>query len=299
MKKIVLIIASFLLATSAMAAWPSKEITIIVPFPVGGPTDQLARLIQADMGFQLKTLVIVKNMSGANAGVAAAHMIGEKTDGHTFLLSDLDFVVGQSLSGTHLYNNFTPLTVTTTTPLVFYGANSENIIDRFKAQIKNKSIVNVGYTGATQGWLTQISSPLVMNLIPYKGSPALQIDVIGQHVEYGIAGAGGILPLVNDNKLKPIMVSSQYRIDAYPGVPTAAELGFKGPSATSWWCFWAKNDSDPEINAAFVAAVRNVVDKNIALQEWNNRAYKIVNLNQIETQKFITTEIKKYENLKK
>ena len=298
MKKL-LLIASFFIASLAQAAWPTKPVTIVIPFPVGGPADTTIRNLQNDLQTELGVPVIVTNMAGANAGVAASHIISEKNDSHTFLYTDLEFVVGQAYSGKNMYRGFTPLTTILTTPFVFYAnSSSPNLLERFKAQIQNKSIVNVGYVGASVAWTSQISSPLTMNLIPYKGGAPLYTDVLGGHVEYAISGAAGIWQAVYVNKtFKPIMLSSGERHPSFPGVPTATELGFKGSKVDEWFTFWSTNSTDTEAQQKFINATRRAVAKNKQIQEYAKTGYRVVNYTQAETQKYINSEIAHYEKL--
>lgn len=299
MKKILLILASFFIATLAQATWPTRPVTIVIPFPVGGPADTTIRNMQGDLQKEFGVPVIVTNIAGANATIAASHIINERNDNHTFLYSDLEFVVGQAYFGKNMYRSFTPLTTILTTPFIFYAnASSPNLLERFKAQIQNNSLVNVGYVGASVAWTSQISSPLTMNMIPYKGGAPLYTDVLGGHVEYAISGAGGTWQAVYVNKtFKPIMVSSAERRPGFPDVPTATELGFKGSKVDEWFTFWAFNGVDQEAQQTFIAGVRRVVAKSRYIQDLNKTGYRTVNMTQAETQKYIGAEIKRYEGL--
>ena len=299
MKKLLITIASFFIMSTAHATWPNKPITIIVPFPAGGPADTLARAhLQQPLQDYLKVPVIVVNIAGTNASVAANHMLEEHTHDNTFLFSDFEFVIGQTMAGTHLYKKFTPTNLVATTPLLFYGkSDTDHILERFKAEMQNKSTVNVGYINGMYGWLSQVRSPLNMNLVPYKGGAALSLDVRGGHVEYGLSGAGGVWNSVYvDHSLNPIFITTSARHPAFPNVPTAKEVGFIGPVSTEWFVFWAGNDVDPEIQKTFSKAVRTVVAAG-KMQELNKTGYVIVNYNQADTQKFINLEIEKYKNL--
>jgi tripartite-type tricarboxylate transporter receptor subunit TctC len=299
MKKLLLILASFFIVTVAQAAWPTKPITIIVPFPPGGPNDTMVRThLQKQLQDYLKVPVIVVNIAGVNASVAANHMLEERTPDYTFVYTDFEFVVGQAMSGTHLYRKFTPITVVATTPLAMYGkSDSDRILDRFKAEMQNKSTVNVGHINGMSGWLSQVTSPLNMNLIPYKGGAALRLDILGGHVEYGVSSAGGVWNAIYvERTLNPVFITTAERHPAFPGVPTARELGFKGPTGLEWYGFWARGDIDPEIKRVFSKAVREVVATG-SIQDLNKTGHVIVNYNLVDTQKFIDSEIKKYEKL--
>jgi len=299
MKKILLLLFSMLVISTANATWPSKSITIIIPFPAGGPADKIVRTIQPDLEKEFGVQVLVTNMAGANAGVAATHVINRKNDNHTFLFTELEFVVGQAYSGTYLYRNFVPLSTILTSPFALYSnSSSPNLLSKFKAQIQNQSLINVGYVGSAVAWLDQINSPLVMNLIPYKGGAPLFTDVLGSHVEYGISSAGGIWHRVyNDKSFKIVMISSNERLSSLPNVPTHPELGIKGPKVDLWYTFWALNTTDVSVQRNFAQAVRKVVAKNSQIQELSKTGFRVVNLSQEDTEKYINAEITHYEKL--
>jgi tripartite-type tricarboxylate transporter receptor subunit TctC len=299
MKKLLIILASFFVVTTAQATWPTRPITIIVPFPPGGPNDTMVRTyLQQPLQDYLKVPVLVTNIAGANATVAANHMLDEKSGDYMFMYSDFELVVGQAFAGTQMYKKFTPITIVATTPLLIWGSSkTNNIIERFKAQIQNKSSVNLGYINGMYGWISQVTPPLEMNLVPYKGGAQLRLDVRGGHVEYGLSSAGGMWSSIYvDGTLKPVCITTAERHPAFPGIPTAKELGFKGPTSTEWYGFWARNDIDPEAKRTFLNAVRTVVAKG-KIQELNKMGHVVVNYTQEETQKFIDSEIKKYEKL--
>lgn len=295
-----LVVATVLLASQAFAAWPTKPITIIVPFPPGGATDVIARsYLQAELQDALKVPVVITNIAGSGAGPAANHILSEKNDNNIFLLSDVDFIAGQVNNANPLYKKFTPLTVINTTPLILYGSSkNNNIIQRFKGEILTKSTVNVGYVGTSYAWVTQVKSPTTFNLIPYKGGAQMSLEVQGGHLEYGVASAGGIWNSIYvDKTLQPLMITSPERSPSFPGVPTADELGFKGPHSYQWFAFWSKSDLDAEAQRTFTTAVRTIVAKSEKIQALSKTGFKNVNYTQAETQKFMDAEIKKYENL--
>ena len=95
------------------------------------------------------------------------------------------------------------------------------------------------------------------------------------------------------------MITSTERSPAFPGVPTATELGFIGPASYQWFAFWSRDDMDPEAQRTFTTAVRNIVAHNPKFQELTKSGFKNVNYTQVETQKFMDSEIKKYESIKK
>jgi tripartite-type tricarboxylate transporter receptor subunit TctC len=296
-----LVLFSFFVTSISVAqtSWPSKKITIVIPFPAGGPADRTIRTIQPDLEKEFGVPVAVLNIAGSGAAAAVAHILVRNNDNHTFLFTELEFVIAQAYANTHQYRKFTPLSTVLSTPFILYtNTSSRDSQLKFRAQIQTKNSVNVGYVGSSVAWLDQISTPMELNLIPYKGGAPLWADVMAGHVEYGISGAGGVWNKVYVDKVfRPIMISGDRRSAAYPGVPTATELGLQSPRVDLWFTFWTQKDTDARAQTQFVKGLRNVITKNTGIQDLPNQGWQILNLNQADTEKYISEQIRQYEQL--
>ena len=289
MKKILLGVILTVISFATSAAWPTKDITIIVPFLAGGPLDKTTRIIQKDLQERLKVTVTVVNMPGANAGVAANRILALQNDGYTFLVTTSDFVDSPENQKTQLYKKFTPTNTFIKSPLLIYSnGKAENIVDKFKQQIKSGATITVGNAGTGATWLSLITSPLKIISVPYKGSNEVIMAVMGEQIDYGSQATGSVLQLVKEKQLTPVMVSSQQRLPQLPNTPTFKELGITGPTHNVWWGFWARADTDPKITTEFSTAVYKSIAASPDIQEMNNQGFVVMNLNQQQSQAYLS-----------
>jgi tripartite-type tricarboxylate transporter receptor subunit TctC len=242
MKKLLTFFTALLLSLSVLA-WPTRAITLIVPYPPGGLADKMARAIQKDFQDRGSFPVEVQYMPGAANAVATTHVLGRANDNHTFIIADAGFVVGPAMLGTATYQKFLPAVVIGESPYILFTASADN---RIRQQIKNKDTINVGVANQGEIWLNDLKSPTPLNLIPYKGLAPMLNDVIPGHTEYGVLAHTGIAPYVKDNQVRPMLVFADQRLPQLPAVPTAGELGFSGAYTNNWYAIWTRQDTDQE-----------------------------------------------------
>jgi tripartite-type tricarboxylate transporter receptor subunit TctC len=296
MKKLILCMG---LALSCVCAWswPTKEITIVVPFPAGAPTDNLARLIAKDVGETLNTPVIVKNLPGAAGTVGLAHVLNSNNDNHTFVLTINDIVNGPLfLHNIQPYLQFQALTFIGNSPWFFYSAKNTSNLEKFKQEIQEKKTVNVAsgsYMSASYLWISSINPGSLFNYILYQGGN-YGLDVIGGHVTYGVSSITAVRELSRADKINVIMTSSEKRHPLYPDVPTARELGFNAVPHTIWWGVFARKDTSATAVEIFSDAVRKSVAQN---EKIRSNGMTIINSKPVDAEKFFQQEQRNYENL--
>ena len=296
MKKIIALI--LLLLSFGVHAWPTREITLVVPYPPGGVNDQLARFMQPDLESILKVPVQIKNMPGAANAVAISYVLGKDNDNHTFVISMDDFVLGPLYQDTRSYNKFQATNVIGTVPYVLFG-NDKATTAKFKQQMADRQTVNVANNGANGGahlWISNLKSPLTINSIYYKGSAPVLTDVAAGHSEYGVSSLSASYRFVQSGKLQPIMQSGLTRSALYPRVPTAHELGFAGPDAHTWFAVLARKDTAPVALDRFGETVKLIVANNPKIQEFKSTGMTIVNYSGNKATRFFNQEIVQYEN---
>ena len=223
-------------------AWPTKPITVIVPYPPGGLVDRFARTVQRDFQDRVSQQVEVQYLPGAAAAVAVNNVLTRPNDNHTFIIADAGFVVGPALLGTNTYREFVPIALVGESPYVWFSAKPDAPLPQ---QIKNKNIINVGVANQGEVWLQDLKWPTQLNMIPYKGLAPMMNDVLPGHTEYGILAHVGIAQQMKDRQVHAVMVFTDRRISSMPAVPTATELGFSGNYTQNWYAVWARKDTDP------------------------------------------------------
>lgn len=248
LKKLMLasVLALQTLAASAADVYPSKPIKFVVPYPPGGPTDLMARLLQTQLQARLNTTVIVDNRAGAGGNIGSDFVAKAPADGYTILLAASGpMSVNQSLYKTMPYDalkDFAPVIQISAFPLVLdlhpsVQANSlKEVIALGKSKPETLSFASAG-NGTPQhlaGELFNKATGLTLQHIPYKGAgPALN-DVMGGHVKMMFDVLGSSLSHIKAGKIKAVAVTGAKRSPMLPDVPTVAEAGLPGYDITAW-----------------------------------------------------------------
>ncbi|MBS7777466.1 tripartite tricarboxylate transporter substrate binding protein [Acidovorax sp. CCYZU-2555] len=234
-------------AFAQQAAWPSKMVKLIVPFPAGGPTDTASRIVGQKLSERLKQTVIVENRPGASGSIAAAQVAKSPADGYTLVMLATPTLLAPHLYKTAGYDtvkDFAPVATVYDLPIVVVVnpkllpdvTDLKSLIAHAKAQ---KTALN--YTSSGAGSFGHLSMELLkqmagfeMQHVPYKGGTPAITDTIGGQVPIMYADLVAALPHVQAGKLRAIAVGSPQRVTMLPEVKTIAEQGIKGYDAVSW-----------------------------------------------------------------
>ena len=271
-----------LLATLALAAlpglapaqaFPQRSITLVVPFPAGGITDQISRAMAQKMGETLGQAVIVDNKPGGGGQIAANTVKQAPADGHTIFVGATEmFAINQNLFRKFSYDplkDFAPITSLIASPLVLVvPANSPiNSVQDLVQQAKtrkgglNFASQGIGSIGHLLGELFRGQAGGEYNHVAYKGSaPALQ-DVMAGQVDMMFDPVITTAPLIAGKKIKPLAIAAAKRSPQLPDVPTLAELGIKGVDAGVWFGAVARSGTPApviaKLNEAFLKALND------------------------------------------
>ena len=257
-------------STSMAQPWPSRSISIVVPFTAGGPTDTLARLMGEPMRRFLGQTVIVDNVTGAGGSIGVAKVVRSPPDGYTLSIGHW---------GTHVVNgayyklNYDLLT--DLQPVAMIATNPQMVITKVSVPAKNlkelvpwikanqgKIQIGTGGIGSSShiGGLYFLNRVGVkMDFVPYRGgAPALQALLAGEIDLYMTQISGGI-EQVRAGKLRAYLVTANKRQAAAPEIPTADEAGMPGLYTSVWHGIWAPKgtprDTNMKLNAAIVEAL--------------------------------------------
>lgn len=236
----------------AQQSFPTRSITMVVPFPAGGITDAIARALASKMGDQLGKPVIVDNRPGGGGQIAASYVRQQAADGHTLYVGATEmFAINPTLFRKFSYDpikDFAPVSSLIKSPLVLVvPANSSvNSVNDLIAESKNKkdglnfASQGMGSIGHLLGEIFKGKTGGNYSHVAYKGStPALQ-DVMAGQVEFMFDPVITTAPLIAGYKLKPLAIASEKRSPQMPNVPTLAELGIPGVDAGVWFGAVAK-----------------------------------------------------------
>ena len=264
--------ASLLGGTSALAqAYPTKPVTIIVPFAAGGTTDILARIIGQALTAELGQSVVVDNRAGAGGNIGGQAAAKAAPDGHTLFMG----TVGTHAINASLYKkmpfdpvkDFAPLTRVANVPnlLVANPAQPYKSVKDLIAYAKaNPGKVNFGSSGNgssihLSGELFKSLAKVDMQHVPYKGSAPAVTDLLGNQIDIMFDNMPSAIQHVRSGKLVPLAVTTAKRSPELPNVPTIAEAGVPGYEATSWFGMFAPAGTPAPVLAKLNAAIVKVL----------------------------------------
>ena len=237
--------ASWAGAVQAQDAWPSKPITMVVPFPPGGPTDMVARVLAQQVGQQLGQTVVVDNRPGANGNIGNALVAKAAPDGYTVLYNTSSISLSPSLYKKLSYDvnkDLRQVALTAVVPLglVVNPKLPVNNVQEF-VQYAQANKGKLSYGSAGNGNVTHLAAFQVVqhykidaSHVPYKGSAPADVDLVAGQIDFMTDTINSVAPFIKDGRLKLLAVSSSKRLPNFPDAPTLAESGMSGFDAGAW-----------------------------------------------------------------
>ena len=252
--------------------FPSRTITIIVPFAAGGPTDTVTRLVAEAMSRDLGQSVVVENVGGAGGTLGAARVAQAKPDGYTLLLHHIGMATTPTLYRRLPYdpvNGFETIGLVTEVPMTLVAkkdfpantlAEAVAVIKREKDKL-NYANAGIGAASHLCGLLLMKSVDTAMTTVPFRGTgPAMQ-EVLSGRIDLMCDQTTSTTEQINAGAIKVFAVTTRERIPALPNVPTAAEAGLPGFEVTVWHGLYAPKGTPAEItqrlSRALQAALRD------------------------------------------
>jgi tripartite-type tricarboxylate transporter receptor subunit TctC len=254
-------------AVQAQAAFPSKALTIIVPFSAGGTTDILARVVGQYMSKDLGQPVIIDNRAGAGGNIGAQMVARAAPDGYTLLMGTVGtHAINQSLYKKMAFDpikDFAPLTRVALVPNLLVanpGQPYKNVKELIAYAKANPGKVTFASSGSgtsihLSGEMFSQMAGVEMQHIPYKGSAPALTDLLGGQTAIMFDNMPSVIGHVKAGKLRPLAVTTPQRSPALPDVPTIAEAGVPGYSATSWFGLLAPANTPAPVIAKLNASI--------------------------------------------
>jgi tripartite-type tricarboxylate transporter receptor subunit TctC len=260
------------LSAAAQAQYPSKQITVIVPFAAGGPTDVVTRLVAEHMSRTLGQQMVIENIGGAGGTIGMTRAAQAEPDGYTIAVGNM----GTQSAAPALYPNlkydpaksFAQVGIVNFTPQAIVArkdlppSNLKEFITYLQA---NQSKLSYGHAGV--GSIAHVSG-LVFNskfnvsptLVPYRGTgPALQ-DLVGGQIDYIVDQSLNVIPQIKSGTIKVYAIAAPERLQSLPDVPTTAEAG-EDFVFSAWNAMVAAKDTPKEIVAKLVDALNKALDE--------------------------------------
>jgi tripartite-type tricarboxylate transporter receptor subunit TctC len=232
-------------AASAHAAWPERPITMVVPFPPGGPTDLVARVLAKQLTDQLGQTVVVENKGGANGNIGMQYAAAAKPDGYTVLYNTSSIALSPNLYRSLAFDpvkDFAPVSSTAVIPLVLLVHPSVPAPDtRTFVQYAREHPGKLSYGSAGAGNVTHLGALLLLRSleidavhVPYRGSAPAMTDLVGGQVQLMTNTLNDSLGFIREGKLRALAVTSGARSEQLPDVPTVAEAVAPGFEMGAW-----------------------------------------------------------------
>jgi tripartite-type tricarboxylate transporter receptor subunit TctC len=268
MKSLATLLLGLAVATGAWAqAWPSKPVTLLVPFPPGGSTDLIARTLAPKLQERLGGSFVVDNKGGAGGTVGAGQVKRAAPDGYTLFVSSLGpFVIGPHLIKNVPYDalkDFDYITVAVQAPnvLVVPVTSPHKSLAELMAHLKANPD-KVSFASSGNGTSDHLTAELFWQQtqtsgvhIPYKGGGPAMSDILSGQVNASFQNINAVVPHVKSGKLRALAITSSARSPQLPDVPTLSESGIKGVDVYSWQGVAAPKGLPADIKAKVHAAL--------------------------------------------
>lgn len=299
------------LAGQAQSAWPTKPVTMIVPFPAGGGTDAFARPLSASFSRLTGKQLIIDNRGGAGGTLGASIAAKAQPDGYTLFMGAVHHTIAPSMYPKLDYDiekDFAPLALVATVPQVLV-VNPRKIAESdFKSFLdmvrKNPGRLNYGSAGSgtshhLAGELFKQQTQTFITHIPYRGAgPALQ-DLIAGNVDMMFDGLGSSASHIKGGRIKALMVAGAKRNPAFPDLPCAGELGLPDYTVQTWYGIWAPKGTPADVQAKIVDEIRKAGATPEAKTAWANQGAEFSDRTPQQFGQFVSAEVKRWTQVVK
>ncbi|MEF7612570.1 tripartite tricarboxylate transporter substrate binding protein [Aquincola sp. MAHUQ-54] len=286
-------------------AYPTQAVKIVVPYPPGGPTDIVARVVAQQLGEQLGQTVIVDNKPGAGGNLGAEAVARAAPDGYTLLVATTAHAINMSLFKNLNYDvqrDFAPVSLLTQGPLVlvttpsFPAKNVAEVIALAKAKPGELNYASSGNGQSTHlaAELFATSAGVKLTHVPYKGSAPALTDVIAGQVPMFFDTMLSSMPFVKSGKLKALAVTSPSRSPAAPDIPTVAESGLPGYEVFAWNGLLAPAGTPPAVLSKLSAEMKKVLENPAVKDKFAAQGFAAAWTSPKQSADYVRAEVEKW-----
>jgi len=295
----------------ADANWPSKPVTLVVPFPAGGGTDAFARPLAAQFSKATGQTLVIDNRGGAGGTVGASIAAKAQPDGYTLFMGAVHHAIAPSIYPRLDYDiekDFVPIMLLANVPQVVVvnpRRVTQNTLQEFVAYAKkNPGKLNYASAGAgtshhLAGELFKLQTGTFITHIPYRGAGPMLQDLIAGNVDCGFDGLGSSAQHIKAGRIKALMVAGSQRNPAFPDVPCASEVGLPDYTVTTWYGLWAPKGTPPEAVARITESMRKSLATDELRTIWTSNGSEIPNLTGAAYGQFVGSEVRRWAGVVK
>lgn len=297
-------------AQPSKADWPNRAVTLVIPFPPGGPTDLIGRVLAKQLTAQLGQSVVVENKAGANGNIGGQAVANAKPDGYTALYNTSSLALSPSLYKNLNYSptkDLTPVSSTAIVPLMLLVNNNVpvNTIQEFVAYAKQNP-GKLSYSSGGNGNITHLAAFLLLQAmglqathVPYKGSAPAMVDLMGGQVEFSTNTINDSMLLVRDKRLKGLAITSIKRSSAMPEVPTVSETILKDFDMGAWQGVMMPAGTDPAIVNSLSTEIRKALQNPAVLKQLDDQGAQVLGSTPEQYAQYLASEIKRFAEVVK
>ena len=294
--------------TAIAQTYPNKTITIVNPYAVGGPADQLARVLAKGMGEQLGQPVIVENKAGGGASIGAAYVAKAPNDGYTLLLGTSAAHVVTPAATSVPYDgiqdfDFIGIVANVPNMLTVHPSMKVNNLKEFIALTKSQpgkfSYVSAGLGSSPHIGMEMFKYKTGTFLvhIPYRGAAPASSDLVAGTVPVGMLNISGVQGFVKTNRLRALAYGGSKRSANFPDVPTFAEAGISNFISGSWYSLAAPAKTPAPVLERLTKALTAVLASSEFVNAATQQSAEIYNFTRAQTQEFVLTDAKNMQEL--
>src|SRR5579871_2124737 len=263
------VFASLAPAQTHAQTWPSRQITLIVPFPPGGSTDVVARIMAEHMRRFLNQPIVIENVGGAGGSIGVGRVARAAPDGYTIDIGQWDTHVGAVIYTLNydLQKDFEPIGLLSINPQLMVGRKNlpaddlRSLVTFMKANPGKTTLVNQLASAQLAGQLLQQLTGAGVQFIPYRGAGPATTDLLAGQVDLMVSQAAVLLPNIQAGTIKPLANLSPRRSAAIPEIPTSDESGVPGLYASGWFGFFAPKGTPKDVIAKLNDAMVHVLNE--------------------------------------
>jgi tripartite-type tricarboxylate transporter receptor subunit TctC len=305
------LLASLPRTALAQGSWPSRPVTIVVPFPAGGGTDAFARPLTAHLSHKLGKQFIIDNKGGAGGTLGATLAAKAAPDGYTFFMGAVHHAIAPAMYPKLEYDlerDFVPVGLISSVPQVIV-VNPQKVAARDLPALldylrHNPGRLNYGSAGNgtshhLAGELFKLQTKTFITHIPYRGAgPALQ-DLMAGQVDLMFDGLGSSAQHIKSGRIKALAVASAQRAPGFPDIPTAAEGSVPTYQVATWYGLWAPKGTPREIVEQMQAELKKALGSDELKATWTGLGSSVPTLWGDDFGKFVNGEIKRWGSVVK
>ncbi|MBB3015569.1 tripartite tricarboxylate transporter substrate binding protein [Cupriavidus alkaliphilus] len=291
-------------------SFPARPVRLVVPYPPGGPTDIVARVVGQKLSERLGQPLVVENRPGAGGNIGAEAVARAAPDGYTLLVATTAHAINMTLfrkPGYDIHKDFAPVSLLTRGPLVLVtapatpAANVAELIAMARTRPGQLTFASSGNGQSTHlaAELFNSMAGVRMTHVPYKGSAPALTDVMGGQATVMFDTMLSAMPFVRDGKLRALAVTGAQRSPAAPDTPTIAQSGLPGYEATAWNALLAPAGTPPAVLETIAAALKSVLDDADVRARFATPGFAAEWTSPPATAKFLDQEIDKWARVVK